>query len=621
MRSMLAITGMGLCALAAWLLQHPYAGLVHDAVLYTLPALVRLHPDALSRDIFLRFGSQDQYTLFSPIYSEAIAFLGLEPAAAILTLVSQLAFFACAWLLARRFMSALAATLAVALLILVPGEYGSGSYFHYSEAFLTSRLPAEALVLGALAATLARRYWIAAVCMLAAMLLHPIMAAAGAAMITLTFLAPSRPRLVIAGGATLLLGSLLILQVSAPLGRMDATWLQGVRVLNPFLYLSSWSARDWTRITTALALLPIGLLKSAAPVRKVCAGALLTALCGLLISALYCDVLHVTIFTALQAWRWLWVADVIAIILAPVIVADCWRSGAAGRTAITLLGTAWLLHGDGAAAWILGLCFACAATPERWREHRYMRVAFFGACGVLVVVAGALMAELSYLPADTTGAPALLQQLRLVCANGIIPGALLLAAWLGLRRSESSVGSVVVIIAASLACAALVPADWASWTHGSFTPVLREKLAPWRAEIPPDAEVLWPVTPIGAWYLLERPSYWSTYQLAGGIFSRQKSLLLQQRTEVLNAAIKTSGPTRKSPGVAGVDLPELPNTSRMTPDDLTRACGDHDLRYVVSWLRLGQTSFAPITPDPAKPLSRLYLYRCSDRGRPDTGHG
>ena len=34
----------------------PYAGLVHDSILYTLMALARLHPETLSHDVFLRFG-------------------------------------------------------------------------------------------------------------------------------------------------------------------------------------------------------------------------------------------------------------------------------------------------------------------------------------------------------------------------------------------------------------------------------------------------------------------------------------------------------------------------------------------------------------------------------------
>jgi hypothetical protein len=412
----------------------------------------------------------------------------------------------------------------------------------------------------------------------------------------------------------LLASSLAILQTTAPLGRLDETWLRSVRVLNPYLYVSSWSLSDWSRVVTALALLPIGLLTGLTPaVRRVCAGALITGACGLLITALYCDLLHVTIFTELQSWRWLWLTDVIAVLLAPVIVRDCWQSGGAGRTAIVLLGSAWLLRGDGAALCIVCLAIACAAAPAGWREHRYTKVLFLGSWALLATVAAIDMVDkFAYVPVESTDTPPVLQQLRLVCADGVIPAALLLAAWQGLRWSRSRGYSIALIGAGALACAALVPPSWASWTKGYFAPALRAQLAPWRTEIPLHAEVMWPGTPIGAWYLLERPSYWSTYQLAGGIFSRQKSLFLQQRTAAMNAALGPSGLTQDHPGVAKEDLPVLADTSKMTADGLVRACGDPDLRYVVSWLRLGKTRFAPITPDPIKPLSRLYLYRCAD---------
>ena len=58
----LLITGL-------YLFLHPYQGLIHDARLYTLQALNHLHPDLYSNDVFLKYGSQDSYTLFTPVYA------------------------------------------------------------------------------------------------------------------------------------------------------------------------------------------------------------------------------------------------------------------------------------------------------------------------------------------------------------------------------------------------------------------------------------------------------------------------------------------------------------------------------------------------------------------------
>src|SRR5579871_6392750 len=130
---LLAVGAMGSLALAAWLLRHPFAGVNHDSLLYTLFALARLHPDTVGADIVVRFGSQDRFTLFSPIYTAAIQLCGVERAALLLLVTSQAVLLTCAWLLARRFMARLDATLGLALLAVVPGEYGSGGVFHLLE--------------------------------------------------------------------------------------------------------------------------------------------------------------------------------------------------------------------------------------------------------------------------------------------------------------------------------------------------------------------------------------------------------------------------------------------------------------------------------------------------------
>src|SRR5262249_50042359 len=140
--------GMVLIIAAIWMVQHPYLGIVgNDSSLYSLIALARLHPDSLSADVFLRYGSQDTYTVFTPLFAAAIRLLDLEPAAAILSFLGQIGFLGCAWLLARSLMPARWALLAVGLLIALPSNYGVAHIFSYVESFLTPRQAAEALTL------------------------------------------------------------------------------------------------------------------------------------------------------------------------------------------------------------------------------------------------------------------------------------------------------------------------------------------------------------------------------------------------------------------------------------------------------------------------------------------
>jgi hypothetical protein len=155
--SRLGVLTLCLLCFATWALVHGYQGIFHDAILYTLQALARLDPGALSQDVFLRFGSQDRFTIFSPLYAAAAQWLGAERAAAALTLAFQLALFAGAWALARSVMPRGLALLGVLVLIAVPGYYGPDRVFSCVESFLTPRMAAEALALGGIAAALCER--------------------------------------------------------------------------------------------------------------------------------------------------------------------------------------------------------------------------------------------------------------------------------------------------------------------------------------------------------------------------------------------------------------------------------------------------------------------------------
>src|SRR6185503_12493708 len=108
------VCALGALGVALWTLQHPYPGIQHDAQLYTLQALARLLP-ALRDDLFLRFGSQDGFTMFGGIYAAFISLWGLGPAAALLTLLFNAAFAAALVLLARRLLPAPLAIVGVAL--------------------------------------------------------------------------------------------------------------------------------------------------------------------------------------------------------------------------------------------------------------------------------------------------------------------------------------------------------------------------------------------------------------------------------------------------------------------------------------------------------------------------
>src|SRR5580692_5592876 len=111
-----------------WLLLHGYQGFAGDAQIYAFQALARIHP-ALSTDLYLQNTSQDQYTVFSPVYAWFIGWLGLENAARVLTLFFTAWLFAAAWRLAAGVAAGAAsgangaAWLGAAFLVIAAGDY------------------------------------------------------------------------------------------------------------------------------------------------------------------------------------------------------------------------------------------------------------------------------------------------------------------------------------------------------------------------------------------------------------------------------------------------------------------------------------------------------------------
>jgi len=610
---LLALMGMGSCVFLVWMLQHPYSGVVHDSILYSLLALTRLHPEYLANDIFLKYGSQDSYTIWSPLFAAAIRVLDLEPAAAVGTLLSQAAFFYGAWLLARRLMPVRDALLALGLLVALPANYGASGVFSFIEGFLTPRQITEACVLLALVAFIDSRWVLGSACLMLGMLLHPIIACAGIVMATLLYGVIPRPRL----GLALLTGafalSLAVVSVTAsgPFKRFDTKWLEVINANSSFLFVLKWRVTDWIRAVPPLVVLAVGLLTTTKPlVRNFCWGALAIAGCGVLLTAVFCDWLKVQLVTEMQPWRWLWLEQAVAILMLPVIVGDCWRAGLATRAVTVLLASVWLLSSDPALVFAVALlAIASAVFVERVaRTPREARLVLIGACAVLII---ALVINIASKLLDQ---PILLLWTR----DGTLYAMALLAVYWLIQRRPVPATTLLIALAGAAACACAAPAAWRAWSatyYGSLYPAM----AQWRAAIPPQAEVLWAPTPIGTWYVLERPSYWSHHQEAGDIFSRGKAMEAYRRGLSLLAASQAAHPmsdlvlrkgvhahTDISQEVAGVE-PE-----KLNARGVARACEDPVLQYVVSWNVLGPTPFAPITPDATRPKDKLHLYRCAD---------
>ena len=599
-----------------WALSHPYKGIFHDAQLYTLQALARLHPDSLSHDVFLRLGSQDRYTLFSPLYAALIHWLGTEPAAAVLTVILQLGFLLGAAALVRTVVPGTPALVGMAVLSAIPGTYGAADVFTCIESFVTPRMGAEALVLGSLAAALHGRPRLAWALLVPAILLHPVMAGAGLAGLLCLHVGIPRPKLAAAlvGLAVALLFLASLAPVDSLFGRFDANWLSMVEHRSPYLFLANWSLEDWGQTAVYLATLTVGALAlppddaqgpAAGRARRLARVALLTGLGGLALTLVACDGLRVVLLTQLQPWRWLWLGTAVAALLLPAIAVTCWRAGLSGKTAAVLLVTAWIFGSGIFALVAAGLAVATPLMKQlRPDEARWV---LYGACVLLLVatslrIAGNLLfAEVFYLDPRT---PLWIRQAASFVHDGAVPVTAILLAALLASRPRGTPGLIVLAAVSAATLLTLLPDVWAGWSQQRFPRAMQAQFAPWRALLPPGVEVFWSESGLEAWVLLERPNYLSVVQTSGVVFSRAAALEMQRRALALSSVVAPAAFMDFSGGGAGI------GPSR---EQLERACAIGEFDFVVSGVALSWAPLATLPRAVWHPSGGLRLYRCSDR--------
>lgn len=609
----IALAGLACLILAFWVLIHPYRGIEHDSVLYAVLALSRLHPAALGHDLFVRYGTQDSFTVFSPIFAGAIREWGLEPAAAVLTFITHVAFFAAAWLLARRLMPAGLALLAVGLVVVVPAWYGSNFVFAYIESFLTPRQCAEACVLAGLTAALCSRQWLAGLCMLLAMLLHPIIAAAGVTtwIILVPGMAQPRRALIV---ALALAAALVLLSLTGlgPFKHFDAAWHGILTDRLAYLFPTEWRITEWvtTAVHASVLVVCIGFTRNE-PVRRLSIAVLIAVALGMLFEVIESDLLHVVIAAQLQTWRWLWLLGVTSTLVLPVIAIDCWQSGDLGRAAAVALLGAMLIPTSEVAA--LPALFACLVTlgASRVRAPLLPRLLLAAAACLLLLSVTVVAVDLPHLLPQLQSIRAgrrlyivRIQEVQGLAYAGLLPAAIIALAYAAtLRATRRSAGLLAGL--AALLLLSVVPYSVEVWTHHKYSAERVQAFAPWRDAIPESAEVVWPDPPPAEWFELGRASYWSLYQMAGMVFSRDVTMVATSRETAVTPLLPALGRTltterhyaQAKPG------PEAQPSA-------TGLCRVHGVAFYASWVDVGPTPYPPVAPDADRPQDLLYLYRC-----------
>jgi hypothetical protein len=329
----------------------PYAGLVHDARLYAVQVLEHVTPGLHGDGLYLRYGSQDAYSVFSWLAAPLVQAIGLPATFFVLYLGSTGSFlFGLQRLVAALVRPRGMAVLALVYLAVNPIPFGGLSVFHVHESFLTPRLLANGLVLLGLERLVRKHTWASLGLLAAAVLVHPIMACGGLLVwVAWNALAHLRPRtiLVLAGAIGL---TLTLVLVCTPLGialfgHMDEAWRSAVYAANFYAFPAQWPPSDWLRIGVAFAVLAGAgrLAVSSARARRLLDAVIVVAAAGTVVGLL-APYLPYRLLVQGQPYRALWLTQLLQVPLVFALVGQ-WNSHrtptARAATVLLIAAFAW----------------------------------------------------------------------------------------------------------------------------------------------------------------------------------------------------------------------------------------------------------------------------------------
>ncbi len=603
-----------LLALALNAVLLPYLGMVHDARLYALQTLNHVHGGAFSNDLFLRYGSQDRFTFFTTLAAPLAGWVGLPTAFFLIYLACRALFlYGVTRLLIRLFGSGPLTALAVLVVAVDPIAFGGHAVFNVNEAFTTPRLPTCGLVLIGLSLLLERRWLLATACFVAGLLLHPLMALAGLAMLVgwaILCWWPERGQAILLGLAGLgLLGGLGIPPLSYRLfGAMDAEWLAQVRLANGYHFPDLWREVELRRIVLAAGavLLAASLWartewQRASFLRL----AVLVGVCGLLVTTIASLLGYQLLFQA-QPYRMLWVMHLLAIPCCIHLAAWAWQSGSERYRVLAVLGLGLVLCNSGTllelvlpASFLVLLLVGFRGLLPRPRRPDW----FSAACawslalgliawglyrvGVIVTMIDQLRSRLTtmeclyvvWLVLGTTACLAMIIGLLLLLTRVLhrAPG------WVG-------AGALALFLMLHATCFAATQTTWFQQyltKQGRHLPFVGSVLAAHHTDNRP-LTIYWGATRVDTvWVQLEACVFFDPEQMAGLIFNRQTSAEGFRRARLVGAFEMcqyrefqdsiTSAWRDCLEQIHGVSLDE----ANPTAEDLYRLANEPGLDYVV----------------------------------------
>lgn len=519
---------------AVFLLGHGYFGFVHDNILYLAQALARLRPDIYLGDIYLAWGSQDRYTVFSPLYAWLIANFGLAGANITLVILGESLFLGASFLCVRAWVPQGTRGLAMLFIATSNGLYGAAFIFRMGEQFATPRPLVEAAVLLAIALLVSGRRVSPFVVIVLGALLHPLVALTGLLFAWLYLVLENRcwAWMIALGIIPIAAAFAGIAPFDQLLQRFDDEWLGSILMGSQHVFATAWNIYDWSLVAWDVSILYMGFRLAEGGVRRVLKSALALALVALGVSLVGADILRNVLLTNLQIWRALWLVHWVALAVLPFLLVRLWNEEATGSrltAGVALFG--FFLRG--LPAGLIASILSVVLFPGR-RDVGLRGPLLKGA--LYALAAGAFghwlgnslkardrLMEQSLRPTLDFAIEALSKPFALAVAGAVVVVVLL---------QRSRVRAAAAVSLALLVAAVLV------WDRR--TPIKRYMentpfgSHPFSQYVKPDQEVLWYEDSSAPWVLMQRRSYMSSAQGAGQMFNRETAMEYRRRRLLVN---------------------------------------------------------------------------------------
>ncbi|MGN6527998.1 MAG: hypothetical protein ACTHL8_16550 [Burkholderiaceae bacterium] len=616
-------TWAGLVLIAAlWLVVRPYRGVRHDAILYLGQTLSRLMPDTIGRDIFLAYGSQDRYSIFSTVMAPLVQHLGVGSSQVLVLFSLDALFLLACWKLTAELPSRFVRWCAMLSLVVVSHIYGSGGLLAFAEPFLTARAMCEPFVVIALALVLRGRTAWAAACLALAAAIHPLITLPALASCWLYYVLEDRRWLwaLLAVVAAAAAGAAGVAPFDALWHRYDPQWWAAVRTWNSSAFISNSTMLDWAPTLFDAGVVALaGRRLAGSPMARLTRAVLLCTAIFVVLWGVGSDLLANVLATQLQLWRVLWLLHLLALLLLPVVLVDLWDRGAVGRWAFSAVVFAGIaVTGNIGAGWLC-LAWAALALEALRRGTRLspgiVRLAAIGSVAGTLVVTSVMFRETYALVEIATSrfrSIGLAQIVLGLTVFGAAFGLLLLRGLgaTGLRRGLAFAALAGLVAQASVAWDQR--SDWQRFVENG----LQETQLPFAGRLPPTAKVYWDDSLLDAWMLTHRPDYYAPEQGAGLLFNRATTVAYLARKRVVAPLEAKREICQTVAGLMGKDLSD-PDTCGPTEDDVRKLCatpGGPDLVVIHAGFAgqpLGATATWAFAPDDPKRRRVYRLYDCS----------